>query len=178
MELMIIADIHGSEFWLDKALDIYEKGEFDRLIILGDLLYHGPRNPLPQGYNPQNVLQKLNRLKEEIIAIQGNCDSEVDQMVLEFPIMNKECHLILEDKDFYLCHGHHLDESHLPHLRKGTVICQGHTHIPRIDQVESYTIFNPGSIALPKMKTPHSYGVYSDGTLKVMTMDGGQYLQM
>lgn len=172
MNLMLISDIHGSETWLDKALSIYRGGDFDRLIILGDLLYHGPRNPLPAGYNPQNVVKKLNELKEEIIAIQGNCDSEVDQMVLEFPILNKECHLILEDKDFYLCHGHHLDENQLPFLRKGTVICHGHTHIPRIEQLEGYTHFNPGSIALPKMESPHSYGTYMDGVLKVMTLDG------
>ena len=172
MNLMFISDIHGSEYWLDQALKVYKEGDFDRLIILGDLLYHGPRNPLPQGYNPQNVLVKLNALKEDIIAIQGNCDSEVDQMVLEFPILNKECHLLLDNQDFYLCHGHHLDEAQLPNIRQGTIICHGHTHIPRIDTVDSYTLFNPGSITLPKMSTPHSYGTYIDGELRVMDLEG------
>lgn len=167
MKLMFIADIHGSEYWLDKALDVYKANDFDRLIILGDVLYHGPRNPLPEGYNPQGVLGKLNELSEEIIAIRGNCDSEVDQMVLNFRVLNEESHLILEDRDFYLCHGHHLDEEDLPQLKQGTVICHGHTHIPRKEELGDYTFFNPGSIALPKMETAHSYGVYIDGKLMI-----------
>jgi len=166
MKLMFISDIHGSDHWLDKALDVYKKGGFNRLVILGDILYHGPRNPLPQGYNPQEVIRKLNVLSEEIIAIRGNCDSEVDQMVLDFPILNNEAHLLLQGQDFYLCHGHHLDEGNLPKLKKGTIICHGHTHIPRNETVGDYTIFNPGSIALPKMETAHSYGVY-DGALRI-----------
>ena len=174
MKLMFIADIHGSEFWLDKVLDVYAKGDFDRLVILGDVLYHGPRNPLPEGYEPSGVLAKLNISSEEIIAIRGNCDSEVDQMVLNFRVLNEESHLILEDKEFFLCHGHHLDEGKLPKLRKGTVICHGHTHIPRIDEVENHIIFNPGSIALPKMNTPHSYGVYENGKLKVIRLETGE----
>lgn len=176
MKLMFISDIHGSDFWLDKALDVYEKGRFDRLVILGDVLYHGPRNPLPEGYEPKGVLEKLNDISEEIIAIRGNCDSEVDQMVLTFRVLNEESHLILEDKDFFLCHGHHLDEDNLPILRPGTVICHGHTHIPRIDQIGNYTIFNPGSIALPKNGTPHCYGVYEEGKLSVLSLDGEVYL--
>ncbi len=166
MKLMFISDIHGSDHWLDKALEVYKEGDYDRLVILGDVLYHGPRNPLPDGYNPKEVLRKLNEISEEIIAIRGNCDSEVDQMVLNFSVLNNEAHLILEGQDFYLCHGHHLDEGNLPKLKKGTIICHGHTHIPRNEVVGDYTIFNPGSIALPKMDTAHSYGIY-DGELKI-----------
>ena len=176
MKLMFVSDIHGSEYWLDKALEVYKSGGFDRMVILGDVLYHGPRNPLPEGYNPKGVLEKLNLISDEIIAIRGNCDSEVDQMVLQFRVLNEESHLILEDQDFFLCHGHHLDEENLPRLRKGTVICHGHTHIPRMDQVGDYTIFNPGSIALPKMETPHAYGIYEDGNLEVLSLDGEKYL--
>ncbi len=170
MNLMFISDIHGSETYLDKALEVYEKGEFDRLVILGDVLYHGPRNPLPEGYNPRGVLEKLNFIADDVIAIRGNCDSEVDQMVLKFQILNEESHLILEDNQFFLCHGHHLDEEALPMLRKGTIICHGHTHIPRNEQVGAYKIFNPGSIALPKNGSAHSYGIYVDGILDVKSL--------
>lgn len=176
MKLMFISDIHGSEYWLDKALEIYGQGDFDRLVILGDVLYHGPRNPLPEGYDPKGVLAKLNALSEEIIAIRGNCDSEVDQMVLEFRVLNEEGHLVLEEDQFYLCHGHHLDEENLPKLRKGSIICHGHTHIPRIDSVGDYIIFNPGSIALPKNDTPHAYGIYENGSLSVYDIGGEKYL--
>lgn len=170
MKLMFIADIHGSETYLDKALKIYRDGGYDRLVILGDVLYHGPRNPLPEGYNPKGVLTKLNEISEDIIAIRGNCDSEVDQMVLQFRVLNEESHLILEDAEFFLCHGHHLDEEALPSLRKGTIICHGHTHIPRNEALGDYWIFNPGSIALPKNNTPHSYGVYDQGRLEIKSL--------
>ena len=177
MKLMFVSDIHGSEFWLDKALDVYREGSFDRLILLGDLLYHGPRNPLPEGYNPQGVLKKLNELSQEIIAIRGNCDSEVDQMVLSFKMLNEESHLILEDSDFFLCHGHHLDMDNPPSLRKQTVICSGHTHIPMLRQEGDFTFFNPGSISLPKEGTPHCFGVFEDGILKVMDLEGGIFIR-
>lgn len=170
MNLMFISDIHGSETYLDKALEVYNSGDFDRLVILGDVLYHGPRNPLPEGYNPKAVLAKLNTLSEDIIAIRGNCDSEVDQMVLNFRVLNEESQLVLDADQFFLCHGHHLDDSALPSLRKGTIICSGHTHIPRDEMVGDYRLFNPGSIALPKNDTPHSYGVYENGELKIKSL--------
>lgn len=170
MNLMFISDIHGSKKYLDKALSVYKAGDFDRLVILGDVLYHGPRNPLPEGYDPKAVLEALNAISEEIIAIRGNCDSEVDQMVLKFRVLNEESHLLLETDQFYLCHGHHLDENALPSLRPGTIICHGHTHIPRNEVVGDYRIFNPGSIALPKNGSAHSYGMYVDGNLELLSL--------
>lgn len=170
MKLMFIADIHGSEYYLDKALEIYDKGAYDRLVILGDILYHGPRNPLPKGYNPSEVLIKLNKRAEDIIAIRGNCDSEVDQMVLDFRILGEEAHIIIGEVSIYLCHGHHLDEAHLPSLRKGTIICHGHTHISRNEPAGEYRLFNPGSISLPKGMSTHSYGDYIDGVLSICNL--------
>lgn len=179
MKLMFVSDIHGSEYWLDKALEVYEEGEFDRLVLLGDLLYHGPRNPLPKGYEPQKVLAKLNALSQSLVAIRGNCEAEVDQMVLDFEVLNEQSHILLEDRDFFLCHGHHLYEEHLPKLKDGTVICHGHTHIPRIERIGNCIVFNPGSISLPKMETPPCYGVYEAGELSVISLlDGGIYKQM
>lgn len=165
MKLMFISDIHGSEYYLEKALEIYHEGGYERLIILGDILYHGPRNQLPKGYNPAGVLEKLNALSEDIIAIRGNCDSEVDQMVLKFQIMGDYAHLLLDSDQFYLCHGHHLDYDQLPNLRENTIICSGHTHIPVYETKGKYTLFNPGSIALPKGGSNHSYGIYVDGKM-------------
>ena len=165
MKLMLISDIHGSAHYLKRALEVYKKGHFDRLVILGDVLYHGPRNPLPEGYDPKAVAVMLNEMKDEIIAIGGNCDSQVDQMVLEFPVLQESSHILMEDGALYLCHGHKLIEDALPSLPKDTIICHGHTHIPRDEMVGGYRIFNPGSIALPKKDTMHGYGVYEGGNL-------------
>lgn len=178
MRLMFISDIHGSETYLDKAIEVYKKGGYDRLVILGDVLYHGPRNPLPLGYNPKDVAEKLNALSDDIIAIRGNCDSEVDQMVLDFRILGDDSHLLVDGQQFFLCHGHHLDEGNLDLYRSNTVICHGHTHIPRIERVGSHIIFNPGSIALPKEETPNCYGVYENLELKVISFDGDVYKKM
>lgn len=176
MKLMFISDIHGSKKYLEQAIHIYQKDHFDRLVILGYVLYHGPRNPLPEGYDPKGVIELLNGYKNDIIAIRGNCDSEVDQMVLDFSVLNEVSRVILADVEFYMCHGHHLDEATMQRLRKGTVVCHGHTHIPVIEQNGDQIIFNPGSIALPKNDTPHTYGVYEEKSLKVLALDGTPYL--
>lgn len=164
---MFISDIHGSKYFLEKALEKYKLEKAERLVILGDILYHGPRNPLPEGHDPTGVAQLLNEMADELIAIQGNCESEVDQMVLDFPVLVKHSHLLVDSQQFFLTHGHTYHQENHPKLKAKTILCHGHTHIPVIVGVDELVIFNPGSIALPKNNTPHSYGIYEDNTLKI-----------
>ncbi len=176
MKLMFISDIHGSVHWLDKAIEAFEQEAADHLVILGDMLYHGPRNPLPEGYLPAETAVKLNGIADRIIAIQGNCESEVDQMVLDFPVLVKHSNLLVDGKRFFLTHGHEYNSSNMPKLPEGSVVCHGHTHIPVIEQVDGVWVFNPGSVGLPKNSTPNSYGIYENGVIQVKDFNGNVYL--
>ena len=172
MKLFFISDIHGSIDDLNKVLELFEKEGADYLIILGDILYHGPRNPLPSNYNPQDVSKSLNVYKDKIIAIRGNCDSEVDQMLLEFPIMADFSQILLENKRFFLTHGHIYNENILPPLINKDILCHGHTHIPLAEEKNGIIIFNPGSITFPKENNKKSYGLYKENQLFVLDFDG------
>ena len=157
MKYIIASDIHGSYFWCEKLLKAFENEKADKLILLGDLLYHGPRNAFPDGYSPKDVLSALNAFKDKIIAVRGNCDSEVDQMVLEFPIMADFSTLTTQKNTFFLTHGHIYDERNAP-VKKGEVIFNGHFHLPCHKVLENGAVYaNCGSVALPKDGTPHSY---------------------
>jgi len=177
MKLMFISDIHGSESCLDLVLKQYEEEKPDRLIILGDILYHGPRNPLPLGYNPKGVIPKLNGLKGNIIAVRGNCDAEVDQMVLNFPILSDYEQIHLEDRSFFLSHGHLFNNELPENLPKRTVYIQGHTHIPMIKNVNGSWHLNPGSITLPKEGHPKTYAIFEDGQFFIKEVDGSVYMK-
>lgn len=172
MKLFFISDIHGSIDDLKSVMNIFEKENADYLVILGDILYHGPRNPLPHNYNPQEVCKVLNKYKEKIIAIRGNCDSEVDQMLLEFPIMSDFSQILIENKRFFLTHGHIYNENNLPPLGKNDILCHGHTHIPLAEKNENILIFNPGSITFPKENFEKSYGLYKENQLFVISLEG------
>lgn len=170
MKVMIVSDIHGSYDDLKKVMDIYEEEHMDQLILLGDLLYHGPRNPLPEGYQPQKVIALLNQYKEKIIAVRGNCDAEVDQMVLEFPMRADYSELYMDGHRFFLTHGHLYDENHLPLLKDGDVFMHGHFHKPMLKKKDGIVLFNPSSVSLPK-EGQKSFGVYEDGELKIVSFD-------
>lgn len=158
MKYVIASDIHGSAFWCDKLLAAFERENADKLILLGDLLYHGPRNDLPDGYDPKKVFAALNAIKDKIVAVRGNCDSEVDQMVLEFPVMADYALLPLERKTLFLTHGHLYNEEIPPLLKSGDVLFNGHFHLPRRTPMQNgATYANCGSVALPKDGSPHSY---------------------
>lgn len=172
MKLFFISDIHGSIDDLKNAINLFESEKADYLVILGDILYHGPRNPLPQNYNPQEVVKLLNNYKNKIIAVRGNCDSEVDQMLLEFPIMADFSQIIFEDKRFFLTHGHIYNSSVLPNLSPNDILCHGHTHIPLAEKINDTIIFNPGSITFPKNSFKKSYGLYKENQLFVIDFDG------
>lgn len=173
MRYFIISDIHGSSTYLKEALDKYKESNADFLIILGDILYHGARNPLPEGYNPKTCLEMLNEHKHEIISIRGNCDSEVDQMVLEFVLQETNI-LIHEGRKVFLTHGH-IHETH-SQLTKGDIFIHGHTHIVRAESIEGVHYLNPGSISIPKGPYDRSYGVL-DSSFKVYDFNDNLLLE-
>ena len=144
MKLVIASDIHGSAYYCRKLMEAYEREQGDKLILLGDLLYHGPRNDLPKEYAPKEVLGMLNERKEEILCVRGNCDTEVDQMVLEFPILADYGFFYERGRMIFLTHGHVYHEGHLPMLKKGDVLLHGHTHVPACRVHETYVYLNPG----------------------------------
>lgn len=170
MKCMIVSDIHGAYDDLKKVIDIFEDEKMDKLLLLGDLLYHGPRNRLPVGYNPKEVAILLNQYKDKIIAVRGNCDAEVDQMVLEFPMRADYSEIYIDNHRFFMTHGHLYDKEHMPMLNKGDVLMYGHFHVPILEIKEGIVIFNPSSIALPK-EGVKSYGIYENHILSLYTME-------
>lgn len=162
MKLLIASDIHGSAYWCRKLLEVYQQEQPDKLVLLGDILYHGPRNDLPREYVPKAVIALLSPLAEKILCVRGNCEAEVDQMVLPFPCMAPYSQLLVEGKTFYLTHGHHENPRNLPRLNPGDVFLYGHTHVKEDIQVEGVRCLNPGSVSIPKDGS-HSCLVYDNG---------------
>lgn len=178
MKLFFMSDIHGSLFYLKEAIERFEKEGASHIIILGDELYHGPRNPLPQDYNPKEVADILNTYAEKIIAVRGNCDSEVDDMVLSYPIMSTYCYVLYEGRKLFLTHGHVYNDSNLPPLSPSDVFFFGHTHIPMAGKTNGITVINPGSISLPKENNPHTYGILENNIFLIKQLDGSVFKQI
>ena len=171
MKYFVISDIHGSASALEMVLEYYRKEQADGLIILGDILYHGPRNPLPIGHNPQAVVNMLNEMSQDIIAVRGNCEAEVDQMVLNFPVM-ADYNIIPNQKNkWFFTHGHIYNEDKLPPLNKGDIFFYGHTHIACIKETSGIMIINPGSISLPKNNTQASFGVLENNHFRLVSLN-------
>ena len=164
MKLLIASDIHGSAYWCRKLIDLAEKEQPDKLILLGDLLYHGPRNDLPKDYAPKQVIPMLSDWKEKIIAVRGNCEAEVDQMVLPFPCMADYALLECDGISMYLTHGHHANPDQLPALNGG-VFLSGHTHVKLDKLVDGIRCLNPGSVSIPKDGS-HSCLVFENGEFR------------
>lgn len=179
MKLFFASDIHGSSFYCEKMLEAYKREGAEKLILLGDILYHGPRNDLPKEYAPKKVISMLNEIKQEIIAIRGNCDCEVDQMVLEFPVLAEYMLMYIENKMLFIAHGHNFNNEKLPMLKKGDILINGHTHIPMIKDYDSHIYINPGSVSIPKENSPHSYMTLTDGLFEIKELEGGRaYISM
>lgn len=172
MKLMFVSDIHGSAYYAREALRCYRAEQAQRMVLLGDLLYHGPRNDLPREYSPKEVFALLNGCKNEILAVRGNCDAEVDQMVLEFPIMADYSTLWLGQRMLFLTHGHLFHEQNLPPFGKGDILMHGHTHLRVLANRGDYFFINPGSISLPHGDGRHTYVVYEDGVFTAKDVDG------
>ncbi len=163
MKWLIASDLHGSGYYCRALLDAFDREKADRLLLLGDLLYHGPRNDLPRDYDPKSVTAMLNERQKSILAVRGNCDAEIDQAVLRFPILADYALLSVGSRLLFVTHGHlfHLDA--LPPLHPGDILLHGHTHVPACETRDGVTYLNPGSLAIPKEDSPHSYMTLEDG---------------
>ena len=177
MKLMIASDIHGSAYYCRELVEAYKREKADKLLLLGDILYHGPRNDLPKDYDPKKVLEMLNGMKEEIFCVRGNCDSEVDQMVLEFPIMAEYCFFDYKNHMIFATHGHKFNPANRPMLKKGDILLNGHTHIPAFEKIDNFYYMNPGSISIPKENSPHGYIIIEE-TIKWKNLDGEIYKEI
>ena len=170
MKLVIASDIHGSAYWCGKLMEVIEAEQPDRILLLGDLLYHGPRNDLPRDYAPKQVIPMLSKYKDIIIAVRGNCEAEVDQMVLPFPCLADFSQLYADGKLLYLTHGHHHNPDNLPPLPEGSLFFSGHTHV-KIDEVRSgIRCLNPGSVSIPKDGS-HSCLIWEDGNFSFKILE-------
>lgn len=172
MKLFVASDIHGSGYYCRKMLEAYEREQADAMLLLGDILYHGPRNDLPREYAPKEVIRMLNERKNEIYAVRGNCEAEVDQMVLQFPVLADYCLLPLKKKMIYATHGHIYNETNLPPLRPGDVLLHGHTHVLKAEKREGYILLNPGSVSIPKEGNVPSYAVLAEGRFEIKDLEG------
>jgi len=175
MKLMIASDLHGSARFCGEILEAYRREAADRLILLGDLLYHGPRNDLPEAYAPKRVIEMLNEYRRAILCVRGNCDTEVDQMVLEFPILADYALILAEDLSIYATHGHVFQRDHLPPMQPGDILLQGHTHVPAWERRGEVWVLNPGSVSIPKAGSERSYMTLERGVFRSKTLAGEVY---
>jgi len=177
MKILIASDIHGDAERTERLLEIYKECGAERLLLLGDILYHGPRNALPAGYAPARVAELLNAMSGEIICVRGNCDAEVDSMVLKFPIMSEFAVVETDGVRMVASHGHHYNAANPPALAKGDVLLGGHTHVPHIEEFGDENIFlNPGSLSIPKEDSACSYILYENREFAFITLDGEHYM--
>ena len=177
MKILIASDIHGSAKYCRALLDRYEKEKAGRLLLLGDHLYHGPRNDLPEEYAPKQVIEMLNRYKDEIFCVRGNCEAEVDQMVLAFPVMAEYALLPLGERMIFVTHGHIFNKENLPPMKAGDILLHGHTHVPACEQIGEYMYLNPGSVSIPKNGSPRSYMTLEGETFTWKTLEGEVFNQ-
>ena len=175
MKLMIASDIHGSAYFCEKLIEAWKREQPEKLLLLGDILYHGPRNDLPKDYAPKKVISMLNEMKDELLYVRGNCEAEVDQMVLDFPVLADYCILYEKGHMIFATHGHVHNEKNVPPLKKGDILLHGHTHVPKCTEYEDYTYINPGSVSIPKEESVHSYMMLEDGCFLWKNMDGDVY---
>ncbi|MBE6699793.1 MAG: phosphodiesterase [Ruminococcaceae bacterium] len=177
MKWMIASDIHGSAYYCRELLAAAQREGVGKLLLLGDVLYHGPRNDLPRDYAPKEVIAMLNGIKEKLLCVRGNCDTEVDQMVLEFPILADYAILCVGERVIYATHGHVYNEKKLPPLGQGDILLHGHTHVPKCVEHESYLYINPGSVSIPKEDSPHGYLILENQQLTWKSLDGVPYME-
>lgn len=178
LKFLIASDLHGSAYYTEKLLAAFAAEQADRLLLLGDILYHGPRNDLPRDYAPKEVIRLLTPLKDRILCVRGNCDTEVDQMVLPFPILADYAVIPVANRLVYCTHGHVYNNGHLPPLMPGDILLHGHTHVPRCDVFDTHVYLNPGSVSIPKESSHHGYMTLEDGVFLWKDFDGhphGEY---
>ncbi len=172
MKLMFASDIHGSAYYCRELLEALDRENPDKLVLLGDLLYHGPRNDLPKEYEPKQVIAMLNKISDRIICVRGNCEAEVDQMVFDFPCMADYCVLYADSTVIYATHGHLYNQEHLLPMNKGEFLIHGHTHIPVCVKKNNITVLNPGSVSIPKENSWHGYMIFENGAFVWKDLQG------
>lgn len=177
MKWLIASDIHGSEYYCQKMFEAFEKEKCDRILLLGDLLYHGPRNDLPREYAPKKVIALLSEHAQDILCVRGNCEAEVDQMVLPFPVMADYAILSADTQIIFATHGHLYNEEKLPPFHKGDILLHGHTHVPVLRVKEDYIYMNPGSVAIPKEDSWHGYMTMEDGVFLWKDFEGNEHMR-
>ena len=176
MKWLIASDIHGSAYYCEKLIEAYKREQADKILLLGDVLYHGRRNDLPEGYAPKRVIEMLNSMAQDILCVRGNCDTEVDQMVLQFPILADYAILTVGKHMIFATHGHVYNNGNLPPLHKGDILLHGHTHVPACEQYETHMYLNPGSVSIPKEISPHSYMIFDGENLVWKNLEGEVYM--
>ena len=172
MKWFVFSDLHGSAYYCEKVVEAFEREGADKMLFLGDILNHGPRNDLPERYGPPEVIDMLNRYRDRIIAVKGNCDSDVDQAVMQFPLSADFAVVTVGDRAVYITHGHVYNENNIPPLVKGDVLLHGHTHIPAWEVHDDFIYANPGSVAIPKGGSWNSYMILTDDGMTWKDMDG------
>ena len=177
MKLMIASDLHGSAYYTQKLMEAYDREQPEKLLLLGDILYHGPRNDLPKGYAPKEVIAMLNPLADKILCVRGNCEAEVDQMVLDFPVMADYCVLQDNGRMIFVTHGHLYSETQPPKLHKGDILLTGHTHVPECVEHDGWWYLNPGSVSIPKENSWHGYMMLEDGCFQWKDLDGSVQME-
>ena len=176
MKIVIASDIHGDFDAASRLVAAYRESGAEKLVLLGDILYHGPRNDLPAGYAPKKVIELLNGIKDEILCVRGNCEAEVDQMVLEFPVMADFAWIEADGVRIFATHGHTHNLTKLPPLKAGEILLHGHTHVPAAEKFgEDNLYLNPGSTSIPKENSPKSYLLYENGVFTFCDLFGGEY---
>ena len=175
MKLLIASDIHGSFYYAAKLADAIQREAPERVLLLGDLLYHGPRNDLPLDYAPKQVIELLNSLSHRLLCVRGNCEAEVDQMVLSFPVLADYAWLEVNGIRIFATHGHHHNEVSPPPLANGDVLLCGHTHVPAWNDHGSFLYLNPGSVSIPKEGSAHSYMILEGNTFTWKALEGAPY---
>ena len=171
MKFIIASDIHGSSKYCRELLTAYNREDADKLFLLGDILYHGPRNDLPKDYCPKKIIPLLNNIKNEIVCVRGNCEAEVDNMVLEFDCMADYALLPYKNSTVFITHGHKYNTANPPALKKGDILLHGHTHIPVCEECGDFTYINPGSVSIPKENSWHGYMTFEDGVFTWKDLD-------
>ena len=174
MKLIIASDIHGGAECCKALLEAAERAGADKILLLGDILYHGPRNDLPADYAPKKVIEMLNAVKDKLVCVRGNCDAEVDQMVLDFPITKESSTIYDGDVNLtiVMSHGHKFSPSNLPPMPEKSVFLYGHTHVKKIEKSGNVICLNPGSVTLPKENNPKTYATYEGGVFEIKTLNG------
>ena len=173
---MIASDLHGDAECVSLLLERYRESGAEKLILLGDILYHGPRNDLPSGYAPKKVIELLNDVKDELLCVRGNCDTEVDAMVLKFPILADYAYISCDGLSFFATHGHNFDLNRLPPMKEGEILLHGHTHVPTVTPFGNNNLYvNPGSVSIPKEASKKSYILYENRRLSFCDLSGKEY---